>query len=109
MPDSSVLVFTDADFQAEVLGAPLPVYVEFWATWSPASRAVAASTQKLAVTYAGKLKVGRLNVDENQDTPQTYGIRSIPTVLVFKGGKVVAQVVGANSYSAYQAAIAKLV
>ena len=105
MPSSSVLVFTDANFDLEVLQASLPVYVEFWSTWSAPSRALAPTTQKLADTHAGKLAVGRLNIDDNQDIPQRYGVRTVPTVLVFKAGKVVAQIAGVRPYSAYQAAI----
>ncbi|MCY1010916.1 thioredoxin domain-containing protein [Nannocystis pusilla] len=108
MTHAPVLEFTDANFDLEVLQASLPVHVEFWATWSAPSRTVAPSTQKLADDYAGELAVGRLNIDDNQDTPQRYGIRTVPTVLVFKAGKVVAQVVGARPYSAYQAAIVPL-
>src|SRR5262245_62075172 len=98
MPSSPVLVFDDDNFAVEVLQASLPTLVEFWATWNPGSRANLPVIQKLATTHAGKLRVGRLNIDDNQLTPQTYGIRSIPTMLLFKGGKVVEQVLGVQSY-----------
>jgi thioredoxin 1 len=72
-----------------------PVLVDFWATWCAPCRAIAPSVEELAKTYDGKVKVGKLNIDEQQGVAQQYGIRSIPTLLVFKGGKVVGQIVGA--------------
>jgi len=107
MPTAPLLEFTDDNFTAEVLEAPLLTLAEFGSTWNAPSRSLTPTLQKLADNHAGKLKVGRLNVDANQTTPQTYGIRSIPTCLVFKGGKVVEQLVGALPYSRYEAAVMK--
>ncbi len=87
--------FTDANFEAEVLKSELPVLVDFWAPWCGPCRMIAPSVEALAAEYAGKAKIGKLNTDENEDVSAKYGIRSIPTLLVFKNGEVVNQLVGA--------------
>jgi thioredoxin 1 len=95
MASEHLSTFRDDNFEAEVLKSDMPVLVDFWATWCAPCRAIAPSVEELAKTYDGKVKVGKLNIDEQQGVAQTYGIRSIPTLLVFKGGKVVGQIVGA--------------
>jgi len=95
MASEHMRTFDDANFQAEVLQSDKPVLVDFWATWCAPCRAIAPAVEELAKAYEGKIKVGKLNIDDHQGVPQTYGIRSIPTLLVFKGGKVVDQIVGA--------------
>ena len=86
---------TDATFEQEVLKADLPVLVDFWAPWCGPCRMIAPIVEEIANQYNGKLKVVKLNTDENQDTAIKYGIRSIPTLGIFKDGKVVEAVIGA--------------
>ena len=95
MASEHLNTFRDDNFENEVLKSDMPVLVDFWATWCAPCRAIAPSVEELAKTYDGKVKVGKLNIDEQQGVAQQYGIRSIPTLLVFKGGKVVGQIVGA--------------
>ena len=107
MAGQDVKEIGDGDFKREVLDSAQPVLVDFWATWCAPCRAIAPYVEELATQYKGKLKVAKMNIDENQDTPQQYGIRSIPTLLVFKGGKVVEQIVGAVPKAKLEAAVTK--
>jgi thioredoxin 1 len=87
--------FTDANFQQEVLNSDTPVLVDFWAVWCGPCKMIAPYVEEISGEYMGKVKVGKVDVDNNPQTAMTYGIRSIPTLLVFKGGKVVDQIIGA--------------
>jgi thioredoxin 1 len=91
----NVIEFTDANFDEEVLKSNLPVLVDFWAPWCGPCRQIAPSVEALSTEYAGKIKIGKLNTDDQIETAAKFGIRSIPTLLVFKGGEVVNQLVGA--------------
>jgi thioredoxin 1 len=97
----------DASFKAEVLDSELPVLVDFWATWCAPCRAIAPTLEELATQYKGKVKIAKVDVDENQQVAQQYGIRSIPTLLLFKGGKVLDQLVGAVPKSRLEAILKK--
>ena len=90
---------TDATFDAEVLQSPLPVLVDYWAEWCGPCRMIAPILDEIAKEYDGRLTVAKLNVDENQQTPQKFGIRGIPTLMLFKNGNIEATKVGALSKS----------
>ena len=107
MASDAVLTLTDANFDRDVLQSDLPVLVDFWATWCGPCKAIAPLIDSVAADYAGKVKVGKVNVDDNQATPGKYGVRGIPTLILFKGGKVIDQVVGAVPKSQLDALIAK--
>ena len=90
---------TDANFESEVLQAQSPVLVDYWAEWCGPCKMIAPILDDVAREYAGKLKVAKLNIDENQETPAKFGIRGIPTLMLFKGGNIEATKVGALSKS----------
>ena len=92
-----VLKFTDANFDVEVTKSSVPVLVDFWAEWCGPCRLMIPILDEVAPAYKGKLKVGKLNVDENQDAPTKFGVMNIPTMIIFKGGKESERIVGAMS------------
>ena len=87
--------FTDKNFDIDVAQSELPVLIDFWAVWCGPCKAIAPVIDEIAGEYAGKVKVGKVDVDQNQNIAMKYGVRSIPTLLVIKGGEVVNQIVGA--------------
>jgi thioredoxin 1 len=104
----NVVEFTDANWSSEVLGSTVPVVVDFWAPWCGPCRMLAPTIEKLAGELDGKVKVGKMNTDENQETPGGLRISAIPTVLVFNDGKEVERLVGVNTEAKFKAALAKL-
>ena len=86
---------TDAQFETEVLQSPLPVLIDFWAPWCGPCRVIAPVVEELANTYGGRLKVVKMNVDDNPETPARYGVRGIPNLLFLKDGEVKDQLIGA--------------
>lgn len=88
---------TDASFETDVLKAPGPVLVDFWAEWCGPCRMIAPALEEIAKAYEGKLTVAKVNIDENPVTPNRYSVRGIPTLMLFKGGQAVATKVGADS------------
>ncbi len=95
MAGVNTLNFSDATFDQDVLNSDTPVLVDFWAEWCGPCRMMTPTIDALATDYAGKVKIGKLNVDENPGTAMRYQVRGIPTLLLFKGGKIVDQKVGA--------------
>ncbi|MCI4440072.1 thioredoxin [Tibeticola sediminis] len=90
---------TDASFESDVLKSDLPVLVDYWAEWCGPCRMIAPILDEVAKEYQGKLRVAKMNVDENREVPAKFGIRGIPTLMVFKGGQLAATKVGALSKS----------
>jgi thioredoxin 1 len=86
---------TDATFESEVIKSDIPVLIDFWATWCAPCRLIAPHVEAIAEEYVGKVKVMKLDVDNNQNTARVLGIRSIPTLMIFKNGEVVGNIVGA--------------
>ncbi|PLY11790.1 MAG: thiol reductase thioredoxin [Desulfuromonas sp.] len=95
MASDKVIELSDDGFEKDVLQSDLPVLVDFWASWCAPCKAIAPTVDALADQYDGKVKIAKLNVDENPATPGQYGVRGIPTLILFKDGQVVDQVVGA--------------
>ena len=93
-------VFTDQNWGSDVLGSDKPVLVDFWAEWCAPCRAMVPDLEAIAEKYAGRVRVGKLNVEENDHVPHQYGITAMPTLIVFKGGKVAEQRVGKMSREA---------
>ena len=97
MSAGKVVVVSDGEFEQTVLKSEIPVMLDFWAEWCQPCKMLAPTVEELAGEYDGKILVGKLNVDDNPNTSTNYGIRGIPTLLFFKGGQVVQQLVGVKS------------
>jgi thioredoxin 1 len=95
MASDNIVQVSDDTFDSEVLKAPVPVLIDFWAPWCGPCRAIAPIVDQLATEYAGKLKIVKMNVDDNPRTPANYGVRGIPNLILFKDGQVQQQIVGA--------------
>jgi thioredoxin 1 len=109
MAGKNIMEVSDGNFEQEVLQSDVPVLVDFWAPWCGPCRAIAPLIDELSGDYTGKLKVAKCNVDENPKTPSRFGIRAIPTLIIFKGGNVSEQITGAVAKSQITAAIDKAV
>jgi thioredoxin 1 len=107
MAGNGILEVTDSNFDQNVLKSETPVLVDFWAAWCGPCRALAPIVDELAKDYEGKLKVGKMDVDRNSATPMRYKVTGIPTLLVFKGGQVVEQLVGYRPKDAIQQVLDK--
>ena len=95
MTSDAIIELSDSTFETEVVKSDLPVLVDFWAPWCGPCRAIAPLVEEISSSYEGKIKVGRMNVDENQSTTMKFGIRSIPTIIMVKDGEAVDQIIGA--------------
>ena len=104
---SNMIELTDENFDKEVMKSDIPTLVDFWAEWCGPCKQIAPMVDALATSYLGKLKVGKMDVDKHQIVPQQYRITSIPTLLIFKGGKIVSQLVGAMPRPKLEAEIQK--
>ena len=92
---ANVSEISDQSFEAEVLQSPVPVLIDFWAPWCGPCRAIAPVVEELATEYQGRIKVVKMNVDDNPQTPTRYGVRGIPNLILFQGGQVKEQITGA--------------
>src|SRR5262245_39023688 len=103
----NILEVTDSNFENDVLKSEKPVLVDFWAEWCGPCRAIAPTVEAVAEQYNGSLRVGKMNVDFNQNVPMQYGIRGIPTLILFKGGREVERIVGMVNKSVIENTVAK--
>jgi thioredoxin 1 len=107
MAGNDTLTFTDSTFDTDVINSEVPVLVDFWAEWCGPCRMMGPTVDQVATEYSGKVKVGKIDVDSNQQTAARYGIRGIPTLLLFKDGKIVEQKVGAIGKPEFQRMLEK--
>ncbi len=104
-----IIEITDSNFEQEVINSDMPVLVDFWAAWCGPCKAIAPKIEELANEFAGKIKIGKCNVDENPSTPGDYEIRSIPTLIFIKDGKVVDKIIGIVSKIKLEEAIKNII
>lgn len=107
MPEENLLHVTDEDFEAEILKSEKPVLVDFWAAWCGPCKAIAPTIEALAEEYAGQIRVAKLDVDNNPKSAMKFGIRAIPTMIMFKDGEVSDQITGAVGKAQLEEAIKK--
>src|SRR6476469_6025862 len=107
MDGGNTIEFNDASFDTDVINSEVPVLVDFWAEWCGPCRMMGPTVDQVATEYSGKVKVGKIDVDSNQQTAARYGIRGIPTLLLFKDGKIVEQKVGAIGKPEFQRMLEK--
>jgi thioredoxin 1 len=105
---ADVIEITDAQFETEVLNSDKPAIIDFWAEWCAPCRAIAPIVKELADQYGDQVKIVKMDIDSNPQTPGNYGVRAIPTVLAFQGGQVVEQLQGARPKSDFEAMVTKL-
>ena len=105
---SELLHVTDETFETEIMNADLPAMVDFWAEWCGPCRMVGPMVEELAAQYKGKIKIAKMDVDKNRQTPGKFGIRSIPTLILFKGGQVAQTIIGAQPKAYIEGELKKL-
>ena len=103
-----ILHVTDADFEQEIIKSEIPVMVDFWAEWCGPCKIVGPTVEELVKDYEGKVKIAKMDVDKNRETPTRFGIRNIPTLILFKNGEVVETIVGAHPKSHLEEKLNKL-
>jgi thioredoxin 1 len=105
---ADLLQVTDANFDEEIVKAGIPAMVDFWAEWCGPCKMVGPTVEALAKEYEGKIKIAKMNVDENRETPAKFGIRNIPTLILFKDGEVAQTIIGAQTKSHLEEELKKL-
>jgi thioredoxin 1 len=108
MASQDVLEFTDGNFEADVIQSDVPVLVDFWAEWCQPCHMITPTIEELASEYRGKVKVGKVNTDQNRDVSVRFGISAIPTIMLFQDGEVIKKFVGLTSKDQFQAALDEL-
>lgn len=105
---ADAIQLTDSNFEDEIIKSDIPAMVDFWAEWCGPCKMIGPTVEALAKEYAGKVKVAKMNVDANQQTPSKFGIRNIPTIIFFKDGKAVNTIIGAQTKNILEAELQKL-
>ena len=108
MSTENIIILTEANFEEQVLQSPTPVLVDFWAEWCGPCKMIAPILDELASEYDGKVKIGKVNIDEFQNLAVEYGVRAIPTLLIFKDGQVADQIVGLRTKRDFKAKLDKV-